>query len=71
MNTADKAIGEIRAVRHRISAAQGHDIGKYLARLHSEEDQHPTQLEQGRVLWRGGARKARNSLPSQRRDGVA
>jgi hypothetical protein len=60
MNTADKAIEKIRAVRHRISAAHGHDVGKYLAHLRVEEDQHAPQLERGRELLarrRGESRK--------------
>ncbi|MGA2788781.1 MAG: hypothetical protein ABSF60_14775 [Verrucomicrobiota bacterium] len=50
MNAADKAIEEIRAVRHRISTEHGHDITKYLASLRAEEKQHPTQLKRGKEL---------------------
>ena len=50
MNAADQAIEEIRAVRHRISAEHGHDIGKYLASLRAEEKQHPAQLKLGEKL---------------------
>jgi hypothetical protein len=50
MNAADQAIEEIRAVRHRISAEHGHDIGKYLAGLRTEEKQHPAQLKRGEKL---------------------
>jgi len=47
MNAADKAIEEIRAVRHRISAGHGHDIAKYLAGLRAEEELHAAQLKRG------------------------
>jgi hypothetical protein len=50
MNAADKAIEEIRVVRHRISAEYHHDIAKYLARLRTEEKQHPAQLKRGKEL---------------------
>ena len=50
MNAADKAIEEIRAVRHRISTEYGHDITKYLASLRAEEKQHPAQLKRGKEL---------------------
>jgi hypothetical protein len=50
MNAADKAIEEIRAVRHRISAEHGHDITKYLADLRVEEKQHALQLRLGKKL---------------------
>ena len=50
MNAADKAIEEIRAVRHRISAAHGHDITKYLAHLRAEEKQGPKQIDRGKKL---------------------
>ncbi len=50
MNAADQAIEEIRAVRHRISAENGHDISKYLASLRAEEDQHTAQLKRGAEL---------------------
>ena len=50
MNAADKAIEEIRAVRHRISSEHGHDITKYLASLRAEEDQHAAQLKRGKAL---------------------
>ena len=50
MNAADKAIEEIRAVRHRISAGHGHDIAKYLASLSEEEKQHAAQLQRGQEL---------------------
>jgi hypothetical protein len=50
MNAADQAIEEIRAARHRISAAHGHDITKHLASLRVEEQQHPTQLQRGEAL---------------------
>jgi hypothetical protein len=50
MNAADKAIEEIRAVRHRISAEHGHDITKYLASLRTEEKQHAAQLKHGAEL---------------------
>jgi hypothetical protein len=50
MNAADRAIEEIREVRHRISAEHGHDIAKYLADLRTEEKQHVTQLKLGKEL---------------------
>ena len=50
MNAADQAIGEIRAVRHRISAEHGHNIAKYLADLRAEEKQHAAQLKRGGEL---------------------
>jgi hypothetical protein len=50
MNAADKAIEEIRAVRHRISTEHSHDITKYLASLRAEERQHPAQLKRGKEL---------------------
>jgi hypothetical protein len=50
MNAADKAIEEIRTVRHRISAEHGHDITKYLASLREDEKQYATQLKRGREL---------------------
>lgn len=50
MNAADKAVEEVREVRHRISAAHGHEITKYLAHLRLEEGQHAAQLERGRAL---------------------
>ena len=50
MNAADQAIEEIRAVRHRISAAHGHDVAKYLADLRVEEQQHAAQLKRGAKL---------------------
>jgi hypothetical protein len=50
MNAADKAIEEIRDVRHRISAEHGHDVAKYLAHLRAEEKQHTAQLKRGEEL---------------------
>ena len=50
MNAADKAIEEIRAVRHRISMEHGHDITKYLASLRTEEKQYAAQLKRGEEL---------------------
>jgi hypothetical protein len=50
MNEADKAIEEIRAVRHSISARHGHDIGKYLDSLRVEEKQNEAQLTRGQEL---------------------
>jgi hypothetical protein len=50
MNAADKAIEEIRAVRHRISTEHGHDITKYLASLRAEEKQYAVQLKHGKEL---------------------
>lgn len=50
MNATDRAIEEIRAVRHRISAAHGHDVAKYLADLRAEEQQHAAQLKRGEKL---------------------
>jgi len=50
MNAADQAIEEIRAVRHHISAEHGHDVGKYLADLRAEENQHAAQLKRGAKL---------------------
>jgi hypothetical protein len=50
MNAADKAIEEIRAVRHRISTEHGHDITKYLASLRTEENEHAAQLKRGEAL---------------------
>jgi hypothetical protein len=50
MNAADKAIEEIREVRHRISAEHGHDIAKYLVSLRAEENQHADQLKRGAEL---------------------
>jgi len=58
MYAADKAIEEIRAVRHRISAGHGHDIAKYLASLSEDEKQYATQLKRGRELL--ARRKAEN-----------
>ena len=60
MNAADKAIEEIRAVRHRISTEHGHDIAKYLASLRAEEKQHRRNSNAARNCWLGGARKAKN-----------
>jgi hypothetical protein len=59
MNAADKAIEEIRTVRHRISTEHGHDVTKHLASLHAEEKQHPAQLKRGKELlaWRHAERK--------------
>jgi cytochrome c553 len=59
MNAADQAIEEIRAVRHRISEAHGHDVAKYLADLRAEEKQHETQLKRGEKLL---ARRRRKNL---------
>jgi hypothetical protein len=50
MNAADKAIEEIRAVRHHISTEHGHDVAKYLAHLRVEEKQHTAQLQRGKAL---------------------
>jgi hypothetical protein len=50
MSAADKAIDEIREVRHRISAEFNHDIVKYLAYLGEEEKQHQEQIQRGREL---------------------
>ena len=50
MNAADKAIEEIREVRHRISAEFGHDITRYLAHLREEEKQHQEQIQRGKEL---------------------
>jgi len=50
MNEADKAIEEIQAVRHRISASHGHDIAKYLASLRADEKKHAAQLKRGQEL---------------------
>jgi hypothetical protein len=50
MNAADNAIQEIRTVRHRISAAHGHDAAKYVAELRAEEQQHAEQLKRGEKL---------------------
>lgn len=51
MNAADQAIEEIRAVRHRISKAHGHDITKYyLADLRGEEAQHAAQFKRGEEM---------------------
>jgi hypothetical protein len=64
MNEADKAIDEIRAVRHRISAAHGHDIAKYLASLRADEKQHAAQLKRGReLLKRRNAERQTYPLP--------
>jgi hypothetical protein len=63
MNEADKAIEEIRAVRHRISAGHGHDIAKYIASLRADEKQHAAQLRRGQELL--ARRKAeRNKYPA-------
>lgn len=59
MNAADKAIEEIRVVRHRISAEYNHDIAKYLASLRAEEKQHAAQLKRGKELL--ARRKAERS----------
>jgi hypothetical protein len=50
MNAADKAIEEIRAVRHRISAGHGHNIAKYLASLREEEKLRAAQVKRGQEL---------------------
>ena len=50
MNAADKAIEEIRAVRHRISEEHGHDVAKYVADLRKEEKQHTAQMKRGAEL---------------------
>jgi len=50
MSAADKAIEEIRKVRHSISAEFNHDIVKYLAFLGEEEKQHREQIQRGREL---------------------
>jgi hypothetical protein len=50
MDAAEKAIDEIRAVRHRISAKHGHDVYKYVVELRAEEKQHPAQLKRGKKL---------------------
>ena len=50
MNAADKAMDEIREVRHRISADFDHDITRYLARLREQEKQHPEQIRRGKEL---------------------
>jgi len=50
MNAADQAIEEIRAVRRRISAEFGHDVGKYMAYLREEEKKHPEQIRRGKEL---------------------
>jgi hypothetical protein len=50
MSAADKAIEQIRAVRHHISARHGHNVSKYLAVLHKEEKLHPQQLRRGKRL---------------------
>ena len=69
MNEADKAIEEIRAVRHRISARRGHDIAKYIASLRSEEQQHAAQLNRGQELL--ARRKAeRNKNPALEDEGM-
>lgn len=65
MNTADQAIEEIRAVRHRISAEHGHDITKYLATLREEEKQHPELLKRGEeLLARRKAERKKYPVPS-------
>jgi hypothetical protein len=63
MNEADKAIEEIRAVRHRISAGHGHDITKYQASLREDERQYATQLKRGRELL-ARRKAARNKYPA-------
>lgn len=50
MNAADKAIEEIRGVRHRISAECGHDINRYFAYLREMEKQFPEQVGRGREI---------------------
>ncbi len=50
MNAADRAIEEIREVRHRISAEFNHDITKYLTSLREEEKQHQEQIQRGKEL---------------------
>ena len=65
MNAADKAIEEIREVRHRISSEHGHDIAKYLATLRAEEDQHAAQLKRGvELLARRKAERTKYPTPS-------
>jgi hypothetical protein len=57
MNAADKAIEEIRAVRHRISTEHGHDIAKYLASLRSVQLHHgrlSTLPDSISVFWLNG-----------------
>jgi hypothetical protein len=65
MNAADKAIEQIRAVRHRISAAHGHDIAKYLAGLRADEKHHAAQLKRGQeLLARRKADRRRHPAPA-------
>ena len=70
MNAADRAIKEIRAVRHRISTEHDHDITKYLASLSAEESQHAAQLKRGVELL--ARRKAeRKQYPAPTGDALA
>jgi hypothetical protein len=70
MNAADKAIEEIRAVRHRISTEHNHDIAKYLASLCADEKQHAAQLKRGKELL--ARRKAeRSKYPALAGDAMA
>ena len=65
MNAADKAIEEIRAVRHRISAEHGHDVAKYLADLRVKERQHAAQLKRGEeLLAQRNAERSQYPAPS-------
>jgi hypothetical protein len=65
MNDADRAIEEIRAVRHRISTEHGHDITKYLTTLSAEESQHEAQLKRGEeLLARRKAERKQHPAPA-------
>ena len=52
MNAADKAIEEIRQVRHRISAECGNDIARYTAYLRGEEKNYQEQIKRGEEVLR-------------------
>ena len=52
MNEADRAIGEVREIRHRISVECGHDIDRYLVHLREVEKDFPEQVRRGQELMR-------------------
>jgi hypothetical protein len=65
MNAADKAIEEIREVRHRISAEFEHDITKHLAHLCEQESQHLAQLQRGKhILAQRAAARQQYAAPA-------
>ena len=48
----DKAIEEVREVRHRISAEFGHDLDKYFSYLQTEQEKYREQINRFRRLDR-------------------